>query len=181
MTADSDDLRSRAGLPDPLRILLAEYPRAGWERDGGKSDLVMFWLERHLAFRNILKTLREDTEALIGKTMDFQVFAPRFAQLGNGFLNALHGHHMIEDMQYFPRLAQIDGRLDHGFRILDADHHALDEELESLAGAANGVLNGGPPLELADTLERLDGFLDRHLTDEEDLIVPVILKSGFRG
>ena len=29
-----------------------------------------------------------------------------------------------------------------------------------------------------DGLERMERFLDRHLTDEEDLIVPVILRVG---
>ena len=51
---------------------------------------------------------------------------------------------------------------------------------------ANSLLRALPrPVEagvqagrFADRLAGFDRFLDRHLTDEEDLIVPVILRAG---
>ena len=41
----------RAGLPDALRVLLADYPREGWESHPHFTGLVRFWLDRHLMFR----------------------------------------------------------------------------------------------------------------------------------
>jgi hypothetical protein len=73
--------------------------------------------------------------------------------------------------------------LERGFELLDADHHALDGHIHGLAGAANAFLQSvGQPGErdrageLNAALAGFETFLDRHLVDEEDLIVPVILK-----
>jgi len=49
-----DDLRHRKGLPDALRVLLEQYPRALWESHQNFDGLTRFWLERHLMFRRAL-------------------------------------------------------------------------------------------------------------------------------
>jgi iron-sulfur cluster repair protein YtfE (RIC family) len=69
-------------------------------------------------------------------------------------------------------------RLERAFALLDTDHHRLHEELEALAEAANGVLRGGAAGPLSDRLAGMERFLDRHLTDEEEVVVPVILEVG---
>lgn len=99
------------------------------------------------------------------------------------FLQELHGHHSMEDHHYFPVLTVLDQRLERGFVILDADHHALDGHLNDLAEGTNAMLRGlsePDPKQATGALDnQLTGFaefLDRHLTDEEDLVVPVILK-----
>jgi hypothetical protein len=78
-----------------------------------------------------------------------------------------------------------DVRLEQGFAILDADHKALDLHLDCFVGDANGALRALDEEALRagagrfhQRLLRLEGFLDRHLTDEEELIVPVILRDG---
>ncbi len=181
-------LDTRAGLPEPLRLLLADYPREGWQADPAFHGLVSFWLERHMAFRQIMAQMSRDTEAFLDKQRDARGFAQGIARYGGAFVNQLHGHHQIEDQHYFPILRTREPRIAHGFDLLDADHHALDGILDRFVGQANaaiqtadgrdaksaaGVLHGG----LAD-LERL---IHRHLTDEEDLIVPVILRDGPGG
>ena len=113
--------------------------------------------------------------------MDFQAYAPRLSQYGGTLLNELHGHHQIEDHHYFPKLVKCDARLEQGFELLEADHAAMDGLLHSMAEGANAVLAGG---EAAAFVGRIDSFatlLERHLTDEEEIIVPVILHTGFRG
>ena len=82
---------------------------------------------------------------------------------------------------------RLDTRLERGFEILETDHHALDGLLAGFADGANGVLRaegearrtaaGG----FANDLERLERLLDRHLVDEEEIIAPVILRTGFAG
>jgi hemerythrin-like domain-containing protein len=181
-------LDTRTGLPDALVALLADLPRAEWERHPNFGELVRFWLERHLMFRQLLDQIRADTEAAYEKRLAPETHGPRLARYGGFFLQQLHGHHQIEDHHYFPRLAALDERLASGFDLLDADHHALDGLLAGFAEGANAVLAASGDAARRDATGRFHEqlreaarLLGRHLEDEEDLIVPVILRSGFSG
>lgn len=188
--ASSDDplaLGTRSGLPDALRVLLDTYPREAWEADPHFTGLVSFWLQRHMMFRQILARLTAETQAVLDRRSDPARFAPTLAQLGSVFVGELHGHHHIEDAVYFPKLAAQDARVAPGFEILDRDHQALDGILDGFVTAANGVIRSQPTEFLPGAgafltdLGRIEGLLDRHLTDEEELVVPVILKYGDSG
>lgn len=174
-------LDKRSGLPDALRVLVNDYPRDAWEAHAGFNGLVQFWMQRHMMFRELVQILGEDAQRFASGDTGIETYAPRLRHYAGTLLNELHGHHQIEDQHYFPRLVGLDARLARGFDLLDVDHDAMDGLLHGMAEGANSVLNGG---EIGPFLDRLDGFsglLERHLTDEEDIIVPVILHSGFRG
>lgn len=190
------DLDRRDGLPEPLRVLLAERPREGWREDPHFDGLVSFWLERHLMFRRLLEAMTAETrEALApaGAVPEARLWAGRLSRRGGMFVQELHGHHMIEDQHYFPRLAALEPRLERGFEILDRDHQALDLWLGRFVEAANAGIGAAtaedtPAPAMRDAvggveaeLIRLTRLLDRHLSDEEDLIVPVILRHGVEG
>lgn len=188
MTALDDlALETRTGLPEALRVLLEEIPREAWDRHANFGGMVQFWLERHLMFRQLLAQMTNEAEAVIDRRLDIDAYGPRLSRFGGFFLNQLHGHHQIEDAHYFPQLVTLDGRLERGFGILDADHHALHHHLDAFATGANAVLSRLQDEaaarqsvgEFHGQLEDFARMLDRHLTDEEDLVVPVILKSGF--
>ena len=182
-------LATRARLPEPLRVLLADYPRAGWEAHPHFTALTRFWLDRHLMFRRLQGLLVAETEAFLDKGRDPHAFARGLHRLGGSFLGELQGHHLVEDAHYFPRLQALDPRLAAAFELLDADHHALDARMHRLADAANAVLDavpqGGPAMDPAGRLlGELTGFgrlLDRHLDDEEEIVVPVILANPGAG
>lgn len=178
-------LETRTGLPDALRILVEQYPRDIWQAHDNFDGLVKFWMERHLMFRRLVTRMRDDIEQREARTLDPEQHIQRLARFGSMFVGELHMHHNIEDTQYFPVLQKMETRLVHGFEILDRDHHALDIHLEAFTQDANLLMK-----DTTDTdrqaidvfhrrLERMEGFLDRHLTDEEELVVPVILKHGF--
>ena len=178
-------LNERDGLPDALRVLLEEYPRSGWTQDPNFDGLIRFWLERHMMFREVLTTMTKATQGVLDAAADPARFRAETSRYGGFFVNQLHHHHQIEDVHYFPKLQGKDARVARGFDILDADHHAIDGYLAAFVEAANGVLQAedGPAFRDAAAahlteLQRLDGLLDRHLTDEEELVVPVILKYG---
>ena len=178
---DSLSLHRRARLPDALRVLLDEMPRAGWEANPNYSQLIAFWLDRHLMFRKVTERLTEETRAALDGG-DPQHYRRALSHLGGHLINGLHGHHQIEDAHYFPVMAALDTPVRRGFDILDADHHALDPLLHGLAEDANAVLRPGED-GLTDRIatfhKRLgafDPFLNRHLEDEEELVVPVLLK-----
>ena len=179
-------LEARTGLPEALRVLLEQRPREGWSEDPGFDGLISFWLERHLMFRRLLDAMRTDAEAALDARMDPRAFAQRLSRYGGMFVNELHGHHHIEDAHYFPLLKTRDARVALGFDILDRDHHAMDGILQGFVEVANGTLKTldrgtdaiGP---LHAELGRLERLLNRHLTDEEELVVPVLLLHGTAG
>jgi iron-sulfur cluster repair protein YtfE (RIC family) len=181
-------LEQRTGLPEALRVLLRDYPREGWQADPGFHGLVSFWLERHMMFRELMARMASHTEGFLDGRQDARRFAGGIAQFGGMFVNQLHGHHQIEDHHYFPILRTRDDRIARGFDLLDADHHALDGILARFVEQANGAIQGAtgsdPKLgagRLLAGLSDLEKLIDRHLTDEEDLIVPVILRDGPSG
>lgn len=182
-------LVNRKKLPDALRVLLAEFPRDGWELDPGFEGLVRFWLDRHLMFRRLMGEMGSATEALLDKKIAPERYAGLLSRYGGMFVNGLHEHHTIEDAHYFPKLATKDRRIKRGFEILDKDHHDLDALLSDFVGGANNVIhtsdNAARLHEGAGAfqkeLRKLERLLDRHLVDEEELVVPVILRFGSGG
>lgn len=180
---DDLDLIRRTGLPDALRVLVAELPRDEWEAHPAFRGLAAFWLDKHLMFRRLATILREETQARLDKALDPAAHAARVSRLGGMYLGELHGHHNVEDAHYFPLMAGLDSRVARGFELLDADHHALDALLAEFADRANAVIRAGAEGHDAagaflDTVARMEGFVDRHLEDEEDIVVPLILRHG---
>ena len=176
------DLKTRHGLPDALRVLLETLPRETWDSHRNFNGLTRFWLDRHLMFRDVLGRLRQGSERYLDGNLDERHFGQATARYAGFLLNELHGHHHIEDHHYFPQLSALDPRLEAGFALLDADHHALDGHIHALADTTNAALGQIGKAGLRDragalnaALGEFETFLDRHLLDEEDLIVPVIL------
>ena len=180
----SEKLEHRYGLPEHLLVLKDLYPREAWTGHANFNGLTAFWLERHGMFRQVMTRLVSDTQAMM------EARAPRYGaempRLTGFLLDQLHGHHGIEDDHYFPMFRGLDARLQTGFDLLDGDHHALHFHMERLAEHSNEVLRaihaGDVPRDKAASLltvqEDFQRFLSRHLEDEEDLIVPVILEYG---
>lgn len=178
----SIDLDARAGLPEDLLNLLRVYPRDGWSVHPNFPGLVAFWLDRHGMFRKLTDVLRADAEAVMEGNLDPLQHKQRLARFGGMMVQQLHGHHQIEDMHYFPALVKLETRMARGFDILDSDHHALDGVLNRFTQSANAVLSGtGEPGKFRDEVMAFETLLMRHLDDEEDLIVPVLLKHGTDG
>ena len=180
------DLAVRSGLPDALRVLAESYPRDGWESHGNFDELTRFWLDRHLMFRRLHSEMTSDARGVLDNNADPNVFANRLARLGNMMVNQLHGHHQIEDHHYFPLLSARDLRLVRGFDLLDSDHHALDSVIADLASTANATLQAigsdQPHIDATaaylQAVDTLGALLHRHLTDEEELVVPILLEYG---
>ncbi|MGH1354462.1 MAG: hemerythrin domain-containing protein [Thalassovita sp.] len=180
----SNQLELRDGLPEHLQVLRELYPRDMWTGHAHFNGLTAFWLERHGMFRQVMTRLVGDTQAML------EARAPRYGaempRLTGFLLDQLHGHHGIEDDHYFPMFRGLDARLQDGFDLLDADHHALHDHMERLATHSNAVLRGFQAGEvvrdevgsLLAVQEGFQRFLTRHLEDEEDLIVPIILEYG---
>ena len=175
------DLDTRPGLPPALRVLVEELPRAGWEAHPNFRPLAEFWMERHIAFRRLLAMLTQQAEARLDDRIDGAALSAQVARLGGALVGGLEEHHTVEDHHYFPMMTRMEPRVARGFAMLDADHDALHGWLATLTNSAEAAMRAQD----SDTVGRLHTdlgrfapLLDRHLTDEEDLVVPVILKTG---
>jgi len=183
--AETLGLDTRDGLPGEWLALLQRHPRAGWPGHPGLGMTAAFWLERHAAFRSLGAALEEATQRLRGggrAAEDFQAwFAPRLQLL----LSELNGHHQVEDLHYFPLFRRAEPRLVPGFALLDRDHKTLHLSLVETAEAANALLQAlarspedadGTAAAYAEASARLLTRLARHLDDEEDLVIPLLIE-----
>ena len=180
-------LASRSGWPDDLRVLVARFPREQWEGHANLGEMARFWLSRHAMFRELAMTIQavetQFREGALSPAEFPRHLIPRLQFL----LSQLDVHHQIEDLHYFPIFRAADTRLARGFDVLEGDHHAIHEDMEKTATTANALLRSlaGEPQALrqcSDDYAAASGSLlkglVRHLDDEEDLIVPLILDRG---
>jgi iron-sulfur cluster repair protein YtfE (RIC family) len=182
-----NSLMTRSGLPDDLKVLIEKYPRADWNSIHTIGELGRFWIQRHDMFRELGGALVAGIDRLKEDAVDASSFARWFAPRLNHFLGDLEGHHQVEDFQYFPLFAAADKRLAHGFELLEEDHHLIHTLLERNAEAANrfydDLMQNSDRMPFsrdayAVEAESLLKGLMRHLEDEEDLLIPLLLDQG---
>ena len=180
---------ARNGLPDELLELLRKYPRDQWANDARLHGLAEGWLQRHNLFRELsVLTGGMTTDLREGRTSP-TTFLPLFQRRMGLLLGELDRHHRVEDEYYFPTFAAAAPKLQNGFDILDNDHgvihgaiHSLGNVSRELIAALSGEVSGRDDNalrvaeRLAGEIESFDGTLLRHLEDEEDLIIPLILE-----
>lgn len=181
------DIDTRAALPAEWLVLLQRHPRADWGDHPNLGMTARFWLDRHGAFRQLGRELQKRAEGFQGGGVspeEFQTwFAPRLQML----LGELNGHHQVEDFHYFPVFRRAAPELDAGFELLDRDHKTLHQDLVETAETANALIQAlarqpenaeGPTAAYAKTSARLLRRMERHLDDEEDLVIPLFLDRG---
>ncbi len=184
-------LARRNGWPDDLRVLVERYPREQWQDHVNLGAMARFWLSRHDMFRELAAAIKTAETQFREGALSPTEFPRRFVPRLQFLLSQLDVHHQIEDFHYFPIFRAANSRLARGFDVLEGDHHAIHADMARTADAANALLRAvsANPAGDADTLRRcgddyagasgvlLKGLI-RHLDDEEDLIVPLILDRG---
>ncbi|MEP3048589.1 MAG: hemerythrin domain-containing protein [Roseibium sp.] len=182
------NLDERTGLPEEWLFLARKHPREIWAAHQNLGPLTEFWLARHNGFRQ-LGTVLDD---LLTKFREQKIQADQFGGLFvprlHQFLGELEHHHNIEDHHYFPVFITAEKRLVAGFELLENDHELIHHRIETVVGSANklfGQMQEGGWDEIrraaddyATVSDTLISGLMRHLDDEEDLIVPLILERG---
>lgn len=177
-------------MPEELRFLAERYPRDQWDAHPGFKEKTRHWLGAHQMFRRLAEQIRLDTERYLEGDYTDEDYAGRLSYCGGHLVGNLHGHHTWEDHSYFPELSAADARFDAGLDLLEKDHADLDVVLEDFTSQANRViklsrLDAAQAKDEAGqvhaTSEVIEAFLKRHLGDEEDLVVPIILHHRLRG
>lgn len=185
-----ENLFTRTGLPEDLRALVARYPRETWDDGQPIGTTGRFWLDRHGMFRELGGSIADGARSLREGEVGAEAFAGWLVPRLNMFLGELEGHHNVEDHHYFPAFAAAEPKLKHGFELLDCDHHLIHDLLEENAAAGNAFLSairqGGDPLKRACEaysidIARLMSGLTRHLDDEEDIVIPMLIERGEGG
>ena len=177
------------GMPPEMRLLVELYPRDGWQAHPNFDEHTRHWLGAHLMFRRLGDLVRRETERFLDRSRSPGDFSARLAQYGKMLVGNLHAHHGWEDQAFFPELSAADPRFDRGLEILEKDHESLDTALQRFVEIANRALT---QLKSNETAARakvgdlhtattaIEAMLDRHLGDEEELAVPIILHHRLR-
>jgi len=177
-------LARRSGWPEELRVLLARYPREQWDAHPNLGEMARFWLSRHAMFRELSAAIEDIAMQFRAGKLPPGEFARHFVPRLQFMLDQLNLHHQIEDLHYFPIFRAADERLARGFDVLEGDHHHIHADMARTAETANTLLralqDGGDTVrrcgdDYAGASAALLKGLIRHLDDEEDLIVPLIL------
>lgn len=185
---DTLALAQRQGWPPELCVLIERYPREVWTGHRNLGETAQFWLQRHGMFRDVGRALDDATTQFRDGRLSAADYPRWFVPRLQFFLQNLEGHHQIEDHHYFPVFRTADNRLTRGFVVLENDHEALhanigrsvetaNDMLRALAGSDADALRRSCDAYAAVGTELLRGLL-RHLDDEEDLVVPLILDRG---
>lgn len=186
---DPLSLDARGGLPADIAFLKTRYPADEWSDHANYGALSRFWREVHDSLREEGRHLAATVAAFREQPEPPAVFAPRFTARLEHHLAHLEHHHGIEDALYFPRFRALDRRMAAGFDLLENDHLVIHRELVETAARARTLVedlvrgHDAPRRTLArytDQAEWLLLLLERHLADEEDLVIPAMLEHGER-
>jgi hemerythrin-like domain-containing protein len=188
-TAITLDIDQRTGLPEELYVLHKSHPRASWQT--ARSALAQFWIDKHNYLKRQSAALLDANKDYREQRIDASQFGTLIAPRLQGFLSELHGHHQIEDFHYFPAFRIAEPRLNPGFDVLASDHEKLHAGILDIVDAVNGLISTLRDESSVDTDaqrrsadryiaagELMHQRLGRHLEDEEDLIIPVMLIQG---
>ena len=168
--------------------MLREHPRETWR--GTRSAMARFWIDKH-------NYIRRQSEALQNANRDYRAGKSEALQFGSwlaprlqGFLAELHGHHQIEDFHYFPAFRSAEPRLAPGFDVLNADHELVHESIVGIIESINafiGTIQEENAANVDAQRRAADHYIEasrllhqrlmRHLEDEEDLIIPLMIRN----
>lgn len=180
----ADHVAVREGLSDDLRKLLLAIPKEEWEGHVNYWRGADFWqgvhraiLSQSGAFTNGLQELSD----LPAGELDRGLLLNELRHLGRHLLDHAHVHHHVEDDHYFPRFKRAYPKLARPIDLLDGDHRALAENLAAVEAHLHALSNETADRDAIgralDDARALDRLLNRHIADEEDIVIPVLLQD----
>ncbi|MGH6898093.1 MAG: hemerythrin domain-containing protein [Geminicoccaceae bacterium] len=135
--------------------------------------------------RRLDEIIRSGTEAALDERSEAADFKPWLVQHLRWSLGGLEEHHQVEDFHYFPIFRRAEPRLAPGFELLERDHEAMHTTILGIVERADVVLGKEDTVGFRAEVARFyDAHVDlgrnllRHLDDEEDLVIPLLLERG---
>lgn len=161
------------------------FPRERWAE--ALPETAAFWLQMHAGFRAQQVQMAEAATHWRSGGLDPRGLHAALLPTLQAFLQHLDGHHRVESGHYFPQFRLIEPRIQTGLDLLDRDHDAIHAHLDALyhsavafhqAVAAQSPDTSDQGHRLADLLDRAAPSLIRHLDDEEDIVIPLMVLKG---
>ncbi|MGL1920594.1 MAG: hemerythrin domain-containing protein [Hyphomicrobiales bacterium] len=179
-------VKKRDGLSPTIKKTLLESTREDWPKHRRYQGMAGFWLNIH---RNLLQgtnQLADGFESLLDtppSEIQDEINARKLQQMGNQVISHLHHHHEIEDHNYFPQFIQLYPNMEHAINLLDGDHKILDQALQDTQLALVDMMAQKPVdrdmiAQVAKGSRALEKIITRHLWDEEEIIIPILLEHG---
>nr|WP_299038527.1 hemerythrin domain-containing protein [uncultured Psychrobacter sp.] len=194
MTLSAKNKTSQQALDDDLFSIAPRHPDSRLETDwlflynklppdqwfgADYAYKTSGWLKVHTNIRKRQRILMQISDAYISGEFDWSEYRSQILKRINMHVLKLHQHHGVEDEGFFPEFVSIYPKLSPAFEILGHDHEYLNELLDKLQIqndqlARSEVENKALAEELHDTLVKVTDLLQQHLTDEEDLVIPIL-------
>ncbi|WP_299188965.1 hemerythrin domain-containing protein [uncultured Psychrobacter sp.] len=142
------------------------------------------WLKVHTNIRKRQRILTQISVGYQSGEYDWSEYRSQILKRNNMHILKLHQHHGVEDEGFFPEFIRMYPQLQAGFEILGRDHVRLDALLDKLQ-VQNDILarseaeDKALAEQLHQTLVDATNLLAQHLSDEEDLVIPILgLRQG---
>ncbi|WP_025644894.1 MULTISPECIES: hemerythrin domain-containing protein [unclassified Psychrobacter] len=199
MTLSANNKTSQQALDDNLFSLAPRHPDSRLETDwlflynklppdqwfgADYAYKTSGWLKVHTNIRKRQRILVQISEAYISGEFDWSEYRSQILKRINMHVLKLHQHHGVEDEGFFPEFVSMYPKLAPAFEILGHDHEYLNELLDKLQIqndqlARSEIEDKALAEELHKTLVKVTALLQQHLTDEEDLVIPILgLRQG---
>ena len=199
MTLSANNKTSQQALDDDLFSLAPRHPDSRLETDwlflynklppdqwfgADYAYKTSGWLKVHTNIRKRQRILVQISEAYISGEFDWSEYRSQILKRINMHVLKLHQHHEVEDDGFFPEFVSMYPKLAPAFEILGHDHEYLNELLDKLQIqndqlARSEIEDKALAEELHKTLVAVTNLLSQHLSDEEDLVIPILgLRQG---
>lgn len=177
-------LAKRPGLTEELRKLLFDTPKEEWGSHSNYWRGADMWQSIHRSLLHesgLFVSGLEQLSDMPKGDMQSALLLNNVRQLGGHLIGHAHVHHHVEDDHYFPRFKEVFPQLGRPIDLLDCDHRVLEETLDAVENHVRAL-----QAETADKdrigaalvdAGKLDHILNRHLADEEDIVIPALLKG----
>ena len=194
MSLSTENNMSQKALDDDLFTLSPRHPDSRLETDwlflfnklppdrwfsADYAYKTSGWLKVHTNIRKRQRILTQISAGYQSGEYDWAAYRSQMLKRINMHILKLHQHHGVEDEGFFPEFIRMYPQLQAGFEILGRDHVRLDALLDKLQVqndtlARSGVEDKALAAQLHQTLVEATDLLSQHLTDEEDLVIPIL-------
>ena len=199
MSLSTENNMSQKALDDDLFTLSPRHPDSRLEADwfflfnklppdqwfsADYAYKTLGWLKVHTNIRKRQRILTQISAGYQSGEYDWAEYRSQMLKRINMHILKLHQHHGVEDEGFFPEFIRMYPQLQSGFEILGRDHVRLDALLDKLQVqndtlARSEVEDKVLAAQLHQTLVEATDLLSQHLTDEEDLVIPILgLRQG---
>lgn len=146
------------------------------------DDLVDRWLQVHARFREIAASFLRSTRGWRRGTLSARAFHETVSPRLGWFIEVLEMHQRAESTVAFPMLARLDPARAERFEKLNDDHDRIQDEAARVKECLAVMTRTKAELSLAadrlaSAIEALVKVFVKHLWDEEEVIVPILLSA----